>query len=237
MSTQFHEAVKAILAMPYYKNEAARSGGADYGHEAAVAVRVAGAGFTEVNKDQFPKLTKAMLKKFARTCDDSEVKQALQGLPLGSYILQPSGSQGFPDVLIHDFDSRFICLECKSGKGKSPMWNDSVPNPESIYVFASSSLNETTVFLGMDVLSEEERLIHDECEAEIKLVVEKYKAKSEAADKNNRGFYQDSRKQHFQAGGKKKTNYFTHTDRSKCEANTLEYALNDQTTQASQPTP
>ena len=52
MSIQLYKAIEDILVMPFYKNENARSGGADYGHEAAVAVRIASAGFTEYQKEK-----------------------------------------------------------------------------------------------------------------------------------------------------------------------------------------
>ena len=64
MSIQLHKAIESILAMPFYKNENARSGSADYGHETAVAVRIKSAGFTEYQKENFPKLKKGLLKKF-----------------------------------------------------------------------------------------------------------------------------------------------------------------------------
>ena len=69
MSIQLHKAIEDILVMPFYKNENARSGGADYGHEAAVAVRIASAGFTEYQKESFPKLKKGLLKKWAESDD------------------------------------------------------------------------------------------------------------------------------------------------------------------------
>jgi len=50
MSQQLHQAVTKILAMPYFKNEQARSGGANYGHEAAVEVFIKEAGFNPVYK-------------------------------------------------------------------------------------------------------------------------------------------------------------------------------------------
>ena len=66
MSQQLHAAVTEILAMPYFKNEQARSGGATYGHEEAVALRVKSAGFVQVDKTLFPGITKSMLKRLQR---------------------------------------------------------------------------------------------------------------------------------------------------------------------------
>ena len=225
MSKQLHEAVAAILSMPYFKNEAARSGGAKYGHEDAVAEKVRASGFTELDKAQFPKVTKSLLKKWATDLNDRDLRAATEGLSIGSFILQPAGTQGFPDILIKDFNDRFVALECKSGKsGLCPMWNDNLPKPETIYILASGKLNETTIFMGRDVITNEEQRLMDEQEKEIAAIVKKYNKQMATIDKFKRGFIQKSRKQHFQQGNQNMTNYFKHPDRKRCESNALEYA-------------
>jgi hypothetical protein len=225
MSTQFHTAVKSILEMPYFKNEHARSGGAVFGHEAAVAEKIKAAGFSEVDKQLYPKLTKSLLKKWAENGNDQDLRAATAGLPDGSYILQPAGSQGFPDILVKDYGNRFVAVECKSGKdGVCPMWNDNLPKPETVYVLSSGKMNQTTVFMGRDVITPEEQQLMDEQEAEIAKIVKEYNKKMSAIDKFGRGWVQKSRKQHFQGGGKAKTNYFTHATRSQCEQNALDFS-------------
>lgn len=225
MSKQLHTALTSILAMPYYKNEHARSGGATYGHEDAVAIRIKDSGFVEHPKTSYPKLTKGLLKKWATTGDDTDLRKATANLPVGTFVLQPAGTQGFPDVLVKDFNDRFVAVECKSGKnGQCPMWNDNLPKPNTIYVLASGIKNETTIFLGHEVISPEEQTLMDEQEAEIAKIVKKYNLKMSAIDTFNRGWHQKSRKQHFQGGGNVKTNYFTHASRKQCETNALEYA-------------
>jgi hypothetical protein len=226
MSTQLHSALSSILAMPYFKNENARSGGAVNGHEDAVAVKIRDAGFTELQKTSYPKLKKGLLGLWAETGNDTELRKVTAGMPVGTFILQPAGSQGFPDVLIKDFNDRFIAVECKSGKnGQSPMWNDNVPKPTTIYVLSSGIQDATTIFMGRDVITPEEQILMDEQEAAVAKVVEEYNKKIKSIDKFNRGWHQKSRKQHFQGGGGAKTNYFTHTSRQLCEKNALEYAL------------
>ena len=154
MSTQLYEAVKAILAMPYYKNDNARSGQTVAGHEAAVGLRVEEAGFTEVNRSAYPKLSKSILKKWSKTGNAGQLEQVLSTLPNGSYILQPAGTQGFPDLLVKDFSGKYLALECKSSKDSCPMWNDNIPQQEAIYILSCAPpLNETTVFLGADVIA------------------------------------------------------------------------------------
>lgn len=227
MSTQFHSAMTAILAMPYFKNETAKSGGAIYGHEAAVAERIKAAGFVEINKSQYPGLKKGLLKKWAESGDVTDLRKVTQGMPVGSYVLQPAGSQGFPDVLVLDFDDRFIAVECKSGKsGLCPMWNDNLPKPDTIYVLSSGQRNETTVFLGRDVISEEEYNTQISFWKEQKQLETKYRAIMKPLDKFSRGWDIKGRPQNFQAGGDKKVNYFTHTSRKQCETNVLNFALN-----------
>ncbi len=224
MSTQLHTAMADILQMPYFKNDNRKSGSSKDGHEEAVAIRIKDAGFIEVDKANFLGITKSMLKKFAQTGDDTDLRNATQGLVPGSYILQPSGSQGFPDVLVLDFNNNFVCIECKSGKGVSPMWNDSLPYPTTIYVFATKKTNETTIFMGRDVLSIEERELHSEFMKEVKLLIDKYRALLKPLDLFTRGWLFKARPQNFQEGGANKTNYFTHSKRKSCELLALEYA-------------
>lgn len=225
MSKQLHQAMTSILGMGYYANQAAKSGGQSYGHEEAVALRIKSAGFAESSKAQFPKLTKGLLKKWANTGDDTLIDSILATMPKGSYILQPAGSQGFPDILVKDFGGRLVAVECKSGKnGLCPMWNDNVPKPNALYVLSSGLANQTTLFLGRDVISQSTYDLMAQQEAEIALIVQKYNKLMSSADAHKRGWLQKSRKQHFQGGGGALTNYFTHSDRKRCEEQALKWA-------------
>lgn len=226
MSTQLHQAVKNILEMPYYKNEAARSGGSKNGHESAVAEKVKLAGFSEFPKIQYKKVTKTLLREWAESGNDTELRQSTQGLPIGSYILQPAGSQGFPDILIKDFNDRFVAIECKSSEDATcPMWNDNLPKSNIIYVFTSEKVNKTTIFLGQDVITEELKQSQLAMIDELKQVVEKYKAINEQLDMFKRGWLTKFRPQNFQAGGDSLVNYFNHPSRLTCETNALNYSL------------
>jgi hypothetical protein len=225
MSQKFYKAVKNILDMPYYKNENARSGNADYGHEAAIAERIHDAGFSQEQKESYKGLTKGLLKKWAEGRDEGKLSEELADMPEGSYILQPAGTQGFPDVLVKDYGGRLVAVEAKSGKdGTTPMWNDNVPKPDAIYALSSGKRDETTIFMGRDVINQATYDIMAQQEAEIAKVVKKYHAKLTEADEFSRGWIQKSRRQHFQEGGMTKTNYFTHPDRAKCEKNALDFA-------------
>jgi hypothetical protein len=226
MSVQLNQAVQEILNMPYYKNGHAKSGTVVHGHEDAVANILPNFGFTQVYKENYKKVSKKLLSNWAKTGDDTSLQKNAVEMPLGSYILQPAGTQGFPDILVKDFNGRFVAIECKSvNKGGNPMWNDSLPRPHAIYVLNSGKYNGTTLFLGKDVISQEELDLMQEQIKEMEKVVEKFNLLGAKIDKFNRGWCQKSRRQHFQFGGKEKVNYFTHVDRAKCEHNVLQYAL------------
>jgi len=225
MSTQLHQAMTTILAMPYFKNEAHKSGGADFGHERAVSEHIASAGFIELDKSSYPKITKSMLKKWAEGKGDKDLRKATQGMPEGTFICQPAGSQGFPDILVKDWGDRFVAVECKSGKnGVCPMWNDNTPKPETIYVLSSGKKNATTIFMGQDVITPRQQELMDELEKRLTEIVKEYKVLVDAEDSFNRGWIQKARKQHFQGGGGEKTNYFTHKERQACEQRALDYS-------------
>jgi hypothetical protein len=225
MSTQLHKAMLEILAMPYFKNEHAKSGKVTHGHEIAVSNKFVSNGFQLINKTNFPKLKKSLLKEFADTNNDSELRLATVGLPLGSIILQPSGSQGFPDILLYDFNNRFISIECKSGKnGECPMWNDSIPRQESIYILSSGIKNSTTMFLGKDVISVEETLFFKKQQEYYKKIDKEFLLDIKKLDKFKRGWQLKVRPQYSQFGGQTITNYFNHVSRKQCEQNVLEFA-------------
>lgn len=224
MCQKLYRAAKSILAMPYYKNDHAQSGSTVNGHEDAVALKLKEAGFTEEQKTSFKKLKKKILQTWAETGVDTDLRVLLKDMPKGSFIVQPGSSQAFPDILIRDFDDRFIPFECKSVKSSgTPMWNDSLPRPYGVYILTSAKYNETTLFLGKDVISKEELDLMNEQSKVMKQIAEEYKKKLSKIDKFNRGFNQKLRKQHFQYGGNHKVDYFTHFDRKKCELNVLNF--------------
>jgi hypothetical protein len=225
MSTQLYNAISSILAMPYFKNDHARSGSTVHGHEDAVAEKIKDNGFTEEQKVSYPKLSKSVLREWAESGKTSELEKILITMPAGSYMVQPAGSQGFPDILVKDFCGRYVAVECKSGKnGVCPMWNDNTPKPMAIYVLSSGAEDSTTIFMGKDVITPEEQALMDELQKKLADVVKIYTNKLKAIDTFKRGWIQKARKQHFQGGGSEKTNYFTHNSRQQCEKNALDYA-------------
>lgn len=228
MSIQFQTAIQNILNMPYFKNEHARSAKTKMGHEDAVAQQIADSGFSQFFLHQKIKNIKRLIKSWVETGKTTDMSLALADMPSGSYILQPAGTQAFPDILVRDFSGAFIAVECKSvSNGTCPMWNDNVPQQNAVYILSTGKFSEksTTVFLGSDVITTEMiNLLKEQERAMIKLA-ESFAARMRVADTYNRGWIQKSRRQNFQQGGNSFTNWFAHADRNKCEQNVLTFAL------------
>ena len=229
MSKQLHDAMVAVLAMPYFKNQHARSGTTDHGHERAVADVFKAHGFVEHPRDSYPKLKKGTFKKWLDNNNPAEVLSVTKDLPNGTFILQPAGTQSFPDVLLKDTDGRLIPIECKSGQsGLCPMWNDSLPKLDAVYVLASGIMNQTTVFMGRDVISQAEMDLMRKQEIAVSKITDQFNQQMAAIDHFGRGWCQKQRKQHFQGGGFAKTNYFKHQNRRQCEENVLQYTIGNE---------
>lgn len=223
MSTQLKSAFEKIIKMPYFKNEHAHGGISFHSHEAAVVEILKSEGYTEIPVEKFPKLSKSLIKKWADCGDDAVLEDALKEMNNGEFINQPAGSQAFPDALVKDFvTGKIFVIECKSTKkSKSPMWNDSLPKQYGIYVFCSQQMNQTTVFLGKDVINQEIVESEKRMNEAIDEVVKSFYLKNKKDDIYNRGWKPKHRRQNFQAG--KGADYFSHPDRKHCENNVLEY--------------
>lgn len=228
MSAQLHLTIQNILNMPYFKNEHVRSGVTKIGHEEAVAQKFSESGFISFEFNDKPKLIKKTLKTWAEFGNDDILLKIFADMPHGSFILQPAGTQSFPDILLRDFSGKFVSIECKStSKSVTPMWNDNVPQPNTIYVFSTGKFkeNSTTVFLGKDVISAETLKLLKEQEKAMNALAKSFEEKLKKSDQFNRGWIQKSRRQHFQQGGNAFTDWFSHSSRKKCESNVLEFAL------------
>lgn len=222
MSTQLHEAMIDIIKMPYYKNQHHQSGNVKFGHENAIKDVLIRHNF---NHYQSTKVKQEILKDWTETGNDKNLRKAVLYLKPGDFILQPGGSQSFPDLLVYDYTDRFIALECKSGKGVCPTWNDNTPKPNGIYIFSSNKYNATTVFLGQDVISDQERLLFQQQRDEYEKISKKYKSLLGKQDKFNRGWKLNARPKYSQYGGESKVDYFMHPSKILCETNVLNFAL------------
>jgi len=248
MSKELNQFGIDLKSLPYFKNHHATSGIRINGHEDAIADLLIQNGFPREDNKKFPKLKDWMIKEweknnfhpdFITNLSDTKYKtqpnKTFGMMPNGSFLSQPTGSQNFPDFLIRDFDGRFIIMEAKSGKKghrqtpdpdnstPAPMWNNSLPKPFSVvYILSNEKVDGTTFFLGQDVISLEWYNHGQNC---IKEDIKLYEDQQRRApvDKFKRGFIKKARPQFFQGGGIHLTDYFKHSDRSKCENNVLDF--------------
>lgn len=223
MSKQLKKAGQQLLKMGYYKNHHARSGEYGQGHEEAVADVLENCDFTRLDRTSVPSLSRGVLKEWWQTGFGDGLAEILSEQPQGSFILQPGGSQSFPDLLIRDFGGRWVALECKSSKGSTPMWNDSVPKQGAVYVFSSERHDSTTLFMGQQVITVKELDIINSYHQQFLELKAKCSSDLEKADTFGRGWVYSHRPQFFQQGGAEFANYFEHSDRSHCEQQTMEY--------------
>ena len=230
MSKQLRASLEHILAMPYYKNEAARSGTVVHGHEEALSDLLTSHGFNRVSDF---KTNSYLGQAYLESNGQVWISKNYPNLKPGSFITQPSGSNNFPDFLLQDFDGRYLLLEAKSGNGTSIAWNDNLPKPNVIYIFSSAKPNQTTIFLGQDVLDVRQETIIDVLRKNIDTLVRKANSELMEADTKNRGwnFYPRPKFQQLQGrqNGKsmlkiERVDYFKHANRIACEQRALEFA-------------
>lgn len=152
--------IKEILNMPYYGNLAATNGKVhnDAKHEDAVENILRSHNF--VPSDSYSSITK-------KCRDNWKSDHSLCDMREGTYISQPCGTHNSPDFIVKDFSGKVYFLECKSvKKSGTPMYNSGIPTAEYIYILTSKKYNETTVYLGEDVVnSEVEKLLREHIEA------------------------------------------------------------------------
>ena len=127
-----HEAIKSMLKMPYYKNEAAVSGAVhNYArHEDAIARVLMQNGFLE-----WTPITKLSKKRSMCWLTQPELAKEI---PNGTFIEQPFGTHNAPDFIIKDSDKCIIFLEAKSSATAChPTYNSGGVKPDFLYVFCS----------------------------------------------------------------------------------------------------
>ena len=78
--------------------------------------------------------------------------------------------------------------------------------------------------MGRDVITQDTRDILNKAVADARHVMSESAKDRTAMDLYKRGFVVKVRQQFFQEGGEEFSNYFTHSDRERCESNVLAYA-------------
>lgn len=141
----------------------------------------------------------------------------------GTFIIQPGNTQEPPDILLRSHRGHFVPIECKSvGDATCPVWNDTSPHQHAVYIFSSGRVDQTTIFMGCDVITLAMYDLHAELEQKMRDLVDEYRGRAQALDEFDRGWVMDFRRKHSQAGGARKTNWFTHRYRHRCEQRALD---------------
>lgn len=86
--------------------------------------------------------------------DDENIKCEYTNL---FYEYQPNGSQQPPDFVIYCENYEKKKIECKSSKNNKPVWNCSIPDQETIYVYYDTNKKLTYIFEGDKIISNEDR--------------------------------------------------------------------------------
>lgn len=69
------------------------------------------------------------------------------------YIQNPFGSQSPPDFMLLVSGQRLLMVECKTSQCGTPVWNCSLPDDHTLYLYHSQKKKETFVFRNDHVLS------------------------------------------------------------------------------------
>lgn len=139
--------IEEILNMPYYGNLAATNGKVhnDAKHEDAVENVLRSHNL--MPSDSHSSITKKCRDNWKSNHDLCDMRE-------GTYISQPCGTHNSPDFIVKDFGGKVYFLECKSvKKSGTPMYNSGIPTAEYIYILTSKKHDETTVYLGEDVVN------------------------------------------------------------------------------------
>lgn len=148
-----------------------------YKHEEAVESILLKNGFTKMNFDCKKKkqiLVTRHAKNWRVFIDDViEGKEKCDFMNNNTFIYQPRGQQDNPDFLVKIGKEFVIPIECKSSNQTFPHYNSGGIKSNYLYVFYSSFVNETTVYFGKDIQSDEISRLIDETDEKLKEIVKK----------------------------------------------------------------
>jgi hypothetical protein len=207
-------AISILLKSKYYKNQAVASSTIlSTSHEKYISMVLKECGFREVEKPIELKREDAM-----KWIENPELSTILEE---GTYILQPFGTQASPDFIIKINAIFVLFLEAKSCKGYCPQYNSGGVHPGFLYVFCSKKTDETTIFLGKDIITPEQNKLIVRHIEDARKRDKIFNEEMKKIDKYNRGWGYYTRPMFVQKGGNIFTNYFEHKDREKVEQNAL----------------
>ena len=138
-----------------------------------------------------------------------------------NYVAQPNGIQASPDFRVTLDNGRTVDIECKSSKQTYPTYNGGLPKKGVVYIFSSKRYNDTTIFFADDIVSDTKRDLYRGLLHRLNEVLVEYQ-EDEDWKADERGFDFYIRNMYVQNGAGKK-DYFTHTDRKRCEENVLNH--------------
>jgi len=139
-------------------------------------------------------------------------------LPM-SFVSQPCGTHDSPDFLVKLENGVVFGIECKSSDGYCPMYNSGGIKQNLIYVLSSRKKNQTTIYVGRDIMTVAQQNLINELIQKQKVLEKEYNEKLKAIDIRHRGVNYGTRPAIQQAGGESYTNYFIHSERETCEKN------------------
>jgi hypothetical protein len=222
------EALQEIILQKYLPNKAVSSGTNDKKQETFMVSIFEKHGLKqhELTEDEkkslrkfLDKNKKIILEEWLTGKDYREnIPSELKNIENGTYIYQPFGTQNSPDFIIIE-NGLFIPIEAKSSKKGYPQYNSGGIKVIYIYVLTSRQHDETTVYLGSDIITNEiNELITEHierCRELDKILNEKLEEK----DIHKRGIRYYTRPMIIHKGSSEYTNYFKHENRIETEEN------------------
>ena len=205
--------IKDFLKMPYYRNYAACSGKVHNvaNHENAVEDILINHGLSAVER------------KVAKAERDAWLAGGADDMEDNTYISQPCGTHDSPDFIIKESGKMYF-VECKSvKKGGTPVYNSGLPKEKYIYVFSSKKYDETTVYLGRDVVEPGVFKVLKEMEQKIKDLCHSATQQLREVKENTHGLVIYARSMFGHYGIKDKTDYFHNSRRRELEQNVLDF--------------
>lgn len=138
-----------------------------------------------------------------------------------NYVAQPNGIQNSPDFRVTLENGKTVDIECKSSKQTYPTYNGGLPKKGVVYIFSSAKYDDTTVYFAEDVVSERKRELYNQLVNDLNSVLKTYQLDA-GWNEDPRGFDFYMRAMYTQSGAGKK-DYFTHSERKRCESNVLNH--------------
>lgn len=213
---KIYKAICKILQSPYYKNKAVASNNIQCtSHEKYIASIFDRCGFTCVKK---PKNFKR--KDVIQWIEKPELATILEN---GTYISQPFGTQNSPDFIIKIHEKFILFLEAKSANVCKPQYNSGGINRDFLYVFCSKKKNQTTIFLGSNIITSDMKKSINKYIQESRKRDEIFNIELQKSDLYHRGISFYSRPMITQKGDASYTNYFTHKHKNIVEKHVLNW--------------